>query len=173
MEGMAISVYAAPRATFDIDAIGDVKEESLDGFLMDLKEQGFSFNEANPVKAIAGMPFITLYYGRLRIPFDLFLARNEFQRSIIQRSRSLRDGGMELEVISPEDLILVKLLSGRPRDIEDIRQILTENSGVLDFNYLRRWSTELGQQVFLEDEMESLGITPQDTPDQATESKRD
>lgn len=166
MGGMAISVYAPPRATFDIDAIGDIREESLEGFLMELKEQGFSFDEANPVKTIAGMPFVTLYFGRSKIPLDLFLARNEFQSSIIQRARSLRVGGMELDVISPEDLILVKLLSGRPRDIEDIRQILIENSGVLDLNYLRQWATRLGQRVFLEDEMESLGITPPDTPDE-------
>ncbi len=168
MGGMAISVYAPPRATFDIDAIGDVREESLDGFLMELKEQGFAFDEGSPVKTIAGMPFVTLYYGRSKIPLDLFLARNEFQGSIIRRARSLRVGDVKLDVISPEDLILVKLLSGRPRDIEDIRQILTENFKDLEFNYLRRWAAKLGQLVFLEDEMESLGIAPPETPDQAT-----
>ena len=160
MGGMAISVYAPPRATFDIYAIGDIKGELLDRFLIDLKKQGFSFDEKNPVKTIAGMPFVTLYYRCFQIPVDLFIARDEFQRLIIQRARSFRLGGMELDVISPEDLILVKLLSGRPRDIDDIRQILTENAGVLDFNYLSQWAAKLGQQVFLEDEMKSLGITP-------------
>jgi predicted nucleotidyltransferase len=160
MGGMAVSVYAAPRATFDIDAIGDIKEELLDSFLSDLKSQGFSFDEKRPVKIIAGLPFITLYYRRFQVPVDLFLVRNEFQMSIVQRACTLRVSGLDLDLISPEDLILIKFIAGRSRDIEDIRQILIENSQVLDFNYLRQWAAKLGQRIFLEDELKSLGIIP-------------
>jgi hypothetical protein len=60
MGGMALSVYAPPRATFDIDAIGDFEDEQLNRFLDDLKEQGFSFDEKAPVKEIAGLKLITL-----------------------------------------------------------------------------------------------------------------
>jgi len=160
MGGMATSIYAPPRATFDIDAIGDIKEESLGRFLADLKKQGFSFDEREPVKTIAGLPFVTLYYRRSKIYVDLFIARSEFQKLVVQRARSLRVGGIKLDIISPEDLILVKLLSGRTRDNEDIRQILAENAETLDFKYLRRWANKLGKQVFLKDEMRSLGISP-------------
>lgn len=160
MGGMAISIYAPPRATFDIDAIGDIGEEALGIFLADLKKQGFSFDERNPVKLIAGLPFVTLYYRRSKLPVDLFLARNDFQKNVVRRSKSFRIGGMKLDVISPEDLILVKLLSGRVRDMEDIRQILAENAGSLDFKYLRQQSSNLGLRVFLEDEVKGLGIKP-------------
>ena len=61
-----------------------------------------------------------------------------------------------MEVISPEDLILVKLLSDRPRDTEDVRQILLESSGDLDFKYLEEWAGSLGVLQFLRDEVCSI-----------------
>ena len=158
MGGMAVSVYAPPRATYDIDAIGEFGEGTMAPFLADLKKQGFTFDEGKPVREIAGLPFVSFFHPRSKIYFDLFIAESEFQESIVRRSRPLRFEGIELELISPEDLILVKILSGRSRDNEDIRQILEENSRTLDFDYLREWAGKLGRQVFLEDEIKSVGI---------------
>ncbi len=160
MGGMAVSIYSTPRATFDIDAIGDFDEERIGRFLVELKKQGFSFDEKNPVKEIAGLPFVTLYFRDSRIYFDLFIARSEFQKTVVRRARSLQIRDINLDVISPEDLILVKLISARTRDVEDIRQVLSENSETLDFSYLRHWADKLGQLAFLQDEMTSLGFPP-------------
>lgn len=160
MGGMAVSAYAPPRTTFDIDGIVEIEEERIEGFLRRLKKAGFSTNEAAPVKVINGLPFITLYYPRSKVYVDLFLARNEFQKQMMARSWRITVEGLTLEIVSPEDLILVKLLTGRPRDTEDVRQILLENSESLDFGYLRGWARRLGVAVFLEDEIKSLGIKP-------------
>lgn len=60
-------------------------------------------------------------------------------------------------IISPEDLILVKLQSGREKDTEDIREIILENISV-SFKYLRSWAKLLKVDTFLRDELESLGL---------------
>ena len=61
-------------------------------------------------------------------------------------------------MIAQEDLILLKLQAGRERDVEDIRNIILENAGSLDFKYLKKWAKELGLEVFLNDELKSLGV---------------
>ena len=160
MGGVATSIYSPPRATFDLDGIAEIGEGGIKKFLRDLQQEGFTYDEKNPVKTIQGLPFITLYFARHKIYFDLFLAESGFQKLILERARSVRAGNLRMDIISPEDLILVKLLSGRPRDTEDVRQILVENSEELDFAYLRKWAKKLKVAVFLRDEMRSLRIKP-------------
>ena len=46
-------------------------------------------------------------------------------------------GGESLFVVSPEDLLILKLQSARAKDLEDARGILREQSGELDIEYLR------------------------------------
>lgn len=160
MGGMATSVYSSPRATYDVDGIADIKEEQIAGFLESLRKKGFMHEKKRPVQSIGGLPFITLYYSRCKVYVDLFLARSEFQKQAIKRSRVIKMDNIQLNVISPEDLILVKLLTGRSKDTEDTRRILLENKEILDFVYLGKWAKRLGINIFLQDELKSLGITP-------------
>lgn len=158
MGGVATSIYSPPRATFDLDGIAGVGKGGIKNFLSDLRQEGFTYDKKHPVKSIQGLSFITLYFARHKIYLDLFLAESDFQKLILERTHSVRTGKLRLDIISPEDLILVKLLSGRPRDTEDVRQILVANSEELDFAYLRSWAQKLKVAVFLEDEMRSLRI---------------
>ena len=47
-------------------------------------------------------------------------------------------GGVVLPVISPEDLLITKIVAGRPKDLEDIRGILQERLPELDLLRVRR-----------------------------------
>jgi hypothetical protein len=48
-----------------------------------------------------------------------------------------------VRLVTAEDLILFKLLAGRPRDLLDIKDILFMQ-GQLDEAYMRRWAMPLG-----------------------------
>lgn len=50
--------------------------------------------------------------------------------------------GVPAWVVSPEDLILLKLIASRPRDIGDVMDIFLAQ-GQLDEEYLRKWASEL------------------------------
>ena len=159
MGGMATSVYAPPRATFDIDGITEIGDEALEGFLRAVKGKGFVFNQRRPVKVIRDLSFLTLFSPRAGVYVDIFLAKSAFQKQIVSRARRVRIEGLTAYIVSPEDLILLKLLSGRPRDTEDVRQILLENRRKLDSRYLMTHAHELGVKPFLQDELRSLKIT--------------
>jgi predicted nucleotidyltransferase len=156
MGGLAVSVYAQPRATLDIDGIIELDERDIESFLNSVKKRGFRWDKGNPIKNVKGLEFITLFYPKGKVYVDLFLARGDFQKNVIKRSHKVEVGGVPMEVISPEDLILVKLLSDRPRDTEDVCQILLESSGDLDFKYLEEWAGSLGVLQFLRDEVCSI-----------------
>ena len=156
MGGLAVSIYARPRATLDIDGIIELDERDIGNFLTSAEKRGFSWDKGLPVKRIKGLPFITLYYPDGKVYVDLFLAKGDFQENVIRRSHAVDVEGVKLDLISPEDLILVKLISDRPKDTEDVREILLESSDDLDFNYLEKWAGKLGVLQFLRDEMHSL-----------------
>ncbi|MCX6358075.1 MAG: nucleotidyltransferase [Candidatus Aureabacteria bacterium] len=158
MGGIATSFYARPRATYDIDGIIDSEKHDLDKFLPAVTKLGFGYDEKKPVKFIHGLPFITLFHKKHKLYVDLFIAETVFQKGIVKRARRIKFGKMPVDIISREDLILLKLQTGREKDTEDARNIIAENSAKLDFAYLGKWANWLGVKAFLNDEIKSLGI---------------
>jgi hypothetical protein len=79
---------------------------------------------------------------RLRHPeygaVDLILAETEYQRAAIERSAFEPNGGVALRVLRIEDVLVHKLIAGRPRDVADIEDIL-ERRPQLDEAYVEQW----------------------------------
>jgi len=81
--------------------------------------------------------------GKEGIYIDVFIARGEFAHSVLFRKRKIKVWDLELPLISPEDLILYKLISRRHRDLEDVRDILEAQKGKLDIRHMKKWG-EIG-----------------------------
>src|SRR5206468_3706475 len=94
---------------------------------------------------VAGMPLVKfrLFLEGRGVDIDLFLAESRFQQELLVRRRQVNLDGVSVWLISPEDLVLLKLLAGRPRDIADIGDILF-TLGQLDEIYMRLWARQLG-----------------------------
>jgi hypothetical protein len=54
--------------------------------------------------------------------------------------------GLSLTVVSPEDLILLKLKASRPTDFDDVIAIVKNPHLQLDLTYLWNWVDRLGLQ---------------------------
>jgi hypothetical protein len=76
------------------------------------------------------------------IDVDLFLAETDFQQSLLSRAQTAESESGPIKIVSPEDLILLKLIANRPRDLGDIQDILFVQ-GSLDQNYLKTWANQL------------------------------
>ncbi len=72
-----------------------------------------------------------------QIRVDLVFSFTPYEQEAIARSRVHVAGGAEVRFASPEDLIVHKMLAGRPRDLEDVRSILVRQPA-LDRDLVRR-----------------------------------
>ena len=70
---------------------------------------------------------------------DFTLGDSPFDQSALQRRQQRQLFGRQVWVASPEDLMIYKLVSGRPQDLLDVRQIRDYQKD-LDAAYLRRWA---------------------------------
>lgn len=71
---------------------------------------------------------------------ELFVPAVPLQEEVLRRAVPIQLGGREVPVTTAEDLILLKLVFHRPKDLQDIRGILWVQRGKLDLDYMRHWS---------------------------------
>jgi hypothetical protein len=87
--------------------------------------------------------------GAQPIDVDLFLAESPFQIEILKRRQLADVEGQQLWIASAEDLVRLKVISGRPRDLIDVADVFF-TQGELDVQYMRRWAVRLAIETDLE-----------------------
>ncbi len=118
MGGVAVRIHAIPRPTHDVDFTVALDRDRLDDFFQRAVEAGYSVAEPylrGWVDQVAGMPPVRLrmYLEDHGIDVDIFLAESEFQESLLARRQCQDLDGHRIWFVSPEDLILLKLIAAR------------------------------------------------------------
>lgn len=148
MGGIAVRAYAIPRPTYDVDFTLAISRERLPELFEAIADRGYTVPdqyERGWVDEVGGMPLfkVRLYLEGRGIDADVFLAETEFQQEVVQRRQAVEVKGQMLSLVTPEDLILFKLIASRPRDLIDVQDVLF-TQGDLDEAYMRRWAEPLG-----------------------------
>lgn len=145
MGGLALTHWGHIRSTQDVDlliALSGVRTQSL---LARLASVGFRSKRGNPLIRLEDPEFIQLWYeppgAVLEIQIDLLLADTPFHRQAVERRVALPESalGFELDVVSCEDLMVLKLLAWRILDRVDVAELLKANRATLDYGYLGGW----------------------------------
>ena len=92
---------------------------------------------------VARTRVLPLIHGPSGIPVDLVLAGSALELEFLERARIRNVGGLDLPVIAAEDLIVTKILAGRPKDLDDVRAILVVSGASLDLGRARRVLADL------------------------------
>lgn len=139
----ALAVWGRPRATLDVDFLLMVNKENLEHLGDYMSRRGMeidtTWREWNPM--LRGQQLRLHCQG---IPVDLLRPRDTHDDNTFKRRRRKRLEGRVYWIIAPEDFILQKLKTGRPRDFEDVLSVLERSKKELDFRYLRRWARRIG-----------------------------
>jgi hypothetical protein len=72
---------------------------------------------------------------------DLIFSYSEYEREALKRVNKVEISGVYVNYVSVEDLIIHKIISGRERDIEDLKTIIRKNKNI-DEKYILRWLSE-------------------------------
>lgn len=148
MGGIAVGAHGIPRPTHDLDFKISIARNRLPSLYKAAEKLGYSVPDsfANGwVDLVSEMPLVRVrqWVEGKAIDIDIFLAESPFQVSVLDRRVRMEIDTGFAWLVSAEDLILLKLIASRPRDIGDIQDIFLAQ-GQLDEEYLRVWAVELG-----------------------------
>jgi hypothetical protein len=119
MGGMAVRAHSIPRRTWDVDLMIAVERNDLPKLFAAVEERGYTAPEiyrGGWVDRVSDMPLVKLrvYLEGGGVDVDVFLAEEEFQQELLRRSRPTDTDIGRLNVVTPEDLVLLKLMAALP-----------------------------------------------------------
>lgn len=136
--GQAVLVRGEPRLTADIDvtlAAGPEAVPRLLGVLVDLRMHPLPSDPLAFAKQTMVVPAVDDASG---VRIDLILSWTPFEAQAIGRAEPVTVDGHTYRVATAEDLVVMKVLAGRPRDLEDVAGVLVRHPD-LDTGYVERW----------------------------------
>jgi hypothetical protein len=147
---VAMSVYAEPRMTRDIDIVVELTQADAER-VVELFSPDYYVADDAVQSAISARTMFNLFHLSRLVKVDLIVrSDDEFQQHEFARRLRHDLGGRAAWVISKEDLILSKLVWAAPTEsafqLRDVRKLLASGA---DEAYLQRWSVRLGVDALL------------------------
>ena len=149
MGGLAVRVHGIPRPTYDVDFQLAVNQDMLNRFFDEAERIGYTVSDifrSGWRDTVGGMPLVKLkphLASGVSVDVDIFLNETPFQKSLMNRRVSVDLAGVRINFVTAEDLVLLKLIASRPRDLGDVGDILFVQ-GSMDIPYMNHWANELG-----------------------------
>ncbi len=143
--GIAVSVWSRPRATVDVDVLIAMKSKNFKKLIDILGSEKFLTHDE--IMEFRRMKFLRALYpvGDDFITVDFVFSDEDFFMNVINRGREIDFEGKKIKIATPEDIILLKLMSGREHDFIDAKNIAEVQK--IDKNYIKNWAEKLQLDV--------------------------
>ncbi len=139
--GLANAVWGEPRATLDINVTVWVEDPAIAALIEEL-EDGFRVLAGDPVAFVRETRALPLESGR-GVRIDVVFGVLPLERDAVERAVQIPVAGAHVRFCTAEDLILMKLVSSRARDLADAEGVAMRRMGDLDLAYLEPKVREL------------------------------
>ena len=153
---IALSYYAQPRMTRDIDLIVELDEGDAKR-VADLFHPDYYVSIDDARRALGARGMFNLLHMEKLVKLDLIVRKDEvYRRHEFGRRVRAQLHGFDAWIVSKEDLILSKLVWAKPSmselQLRDVRALLATGA---DTAYLRRWAAELSVADLLEENLDA------------------
>ena len=153
---LALSYYAAPRMTRDIDLVVEFSGEDSKR-LAALFEPEYYVSEIDVERALRERGMFNVLHLEKLVKLDLIVRKDEpYRRHEFGRRMRVQLPGFATWIVSKEDLILSKLVWAKPSmselQLRDVRALLASGP---DTAYLRRWAADLSVADLLETNLDA------------------
>lgn len=139
--GQAVLLHGAPRLTHDIDLTVGVGPDEVQDVLDVCQALGLRTLARNPVQFARETFVCPAVDEATGVRVDFIFSATRYEETAIGRAVEVIVAGEPVPFASAEDLILLKLFSGRERDMEDARTVVARQTA-LDWQYLEHWGRE-------------------------------
>jgi hypothetical protein len=122
--GIAASLLGTPRLTADIGALILLSVSDLAELFARAKEVGFLPRLENAEEFARKSRVLLLKHAESEISIDISLGLLPFEEEAVANGQKYFFEGVTLSLPIPEDLIIMKTIAHRPKDILDIEGII-------------------------------------------------
>jgi hypothetical protein len=132
--GIANAVWGEPRATVDVDVTIAVDEPAIPNTIDQIGRR-IQLAVADPLPFVRDTRVLPLD-SQNGVRVDVIFALLPFEVDAIRRARAVMLAGRAVRVVTPEDLVLMKIISERERDVADAEALTRRRIHEIDLEYL-------------------------------------
>ncbi len=122
--GIAASLLGQPRLTADADALILLSLDEIPQLLQVAQENGIVPRISDVISFARQSRVLLLKHKASGINIDISLGLLPFEVEAVERSQVYKTGTLCLRLPTPEDLIILKAVAHRPKDMLDITAVI-------------------------------------------------
>jgi len=140
--GIAVSLLGEARFTEDLDAMILLSVDEIPHFLKIAKKEGFEPRIEEAEDFARRNRVLLLRHTSSRTNIDISLGILPFEQEMVERSKVYEiDDALKIHLPTPEDLIIMKAIAHRPKDLLDIQGLIQKHPH-LDRERIQDWVTQ-------------------------------
>ncbi len=157
----AVIAHGIPRMTNDVDVTCALDDADRERFVAAMEAEGFR-SRAPDDRFVARTRVMPFYHDASGMFLDVVIAGPGLEELFLSRVVDVRFGSTRVPLISPEDLVVTKILAGRPKDLDDAKGVMRQPG--LDLEQVRDVLRQLESALGQSDLLPALGRLLRDGP---------
>ncbi|MBI1736022.1 MAG: nucleotidyl transferase AbiEii/AbiGii toxin family protein [Candidatus Rokubacteria bacterium] len=143
----AAILHGAARLTADVDVTVELGGRSIGELVDALRAAGFAPRVADIDTFAERSRVIPLVHEATTLPVDVVLAGPGLEQEFLEHAEERAIGDVRVPVASAGDLIVMKVLAGRPKDLDDVVAVLRANIDRIELGGVRATLRALEQAL--------------------------
>lgn len=136
--GIAVGFIGKPRFTEDVDAMFLLSTDDISRLLDEAKAEEIQPRIPDAENFARKRRVLLLKHTPTNINIDISLGILPFEEEMVDRGSIQSTETLSVRLPTPEDLIIMKAIAHRPKDLEDIRSIIDKHPA-LDNDRIKQW----------------------------------
>lgn len=153
--GIAVGFLGRPRFTADVDAMFLLSTREISKFIELAREDNIIPRIKDAEEFAIKSRVLLLKYAPTETDIDVSIGILPFEEEMVERSSIKSFSNLSLRLPTPEDLIIMKAVAHRSKDLEDIRTI-AEKYPNLDVKRIEKWVKAFGEVLETPDLWDSI-----------------
>jgi predicted nucleotidyltransferase len=144
--GIAVTILGEQRFTADVDILVLISNDQLNDFIEASRSAGFASRVTDLPAFAKQNRVIPLIHSESGLKADFVMGFLPFEREVVARAKKVVIHNVEITLPTVEDLIIMKAIAHRPKDLSDITG-LVKNHDALDMERMKYWVTQFGEAI--------------------------
>jgi len=148
--GIATGFLGKPRFTVDLDAMFLASTSDVPQILEMARKEGIEPRTDKVMEFAKKNRVLLLRHSSSGASIDITLGVLPFEEEVVARSKVYDTGLFSVRLPTPEDLIIMKAIAHRPKDLIDVQTIVDSHPD-LDINRIQHWVKSFAEVLEIPD----------------------